>query len=245
MRPLKIGELAKSVGITVRTLHHYDRIGLLRPSSTTDSGHRLYTAPDVERLQQIISLKSMGLSLDAIGNCLDEGAYDLREVLTIQSTAIEASIERLQTVSQNLRFVISRLAHDQRPTTKELLQLMREVQTMERYYTPEQLKKLKERYERYPDKVKEVEQAWPVLFQKFEDAMKAGLSVTDLKVQVLAKEAQHYIDLFTGGDKEIEANLDRASAENRENALKTWNVAPEVFDFADQARSYLKKITES
>jgi hypothetical protein len=116
---------------------------------------------------------------------------------------------------------------------------------MEKYYTPEQLKKLKARYEKYPEKVKEVEQAWPILFKKFEDAMKAGIPVTDLKVQVLATEAQHYIDLFTGGDKEIEANLDKFPSENRDNALKKWNVSKDVFDYADRARKNLKSFRKS
>ena len=67
---LKVGELARRTGLTVRTLHHYDAIGLLRPSGRTDSahgsGHRLYTAADVARLQQILSLKHLGFGLEQI-----------------------------------------------------------------------------------------------------------------------------------------------------------------------------------
>jgi hypothetical protein len=184
----------------------------------------------------------MGLSLEEISQCLDEEAYDLRKILSMQEAAISGSIENLQNVQSTLRIMIDRLALDQSLTTKELLDFMKEVQRMEKFYTPEQLKKLKERYEKYPEKAKEVEQAWPILFKKFENAMKAGLPITDLKVQVLATEAQHYIDLFTGGDKEIEANLDKFSTENRDNALKMWNVSKDVFDYADQARKSIKKI---
>src|SRR6266478_6173547 len=54
---LKVGELARRTGLTVRTLHHYDEIGLLRPSLHTDSGHRLYTGDDVARLQEQIELQ--------------------------------------------------------------------------------------------------------------------------------------------------------------------------------------------
>ncbi len=72
--------------------------------------------------------------------------------------------------------------------------------------------------------------------------MKANLPVTDLKVQLLATEAQHYIDLFTGADREIEANLDKAYQANQESALSTWNVSKEVFEYADRARKNLKKI---
>ena len=57
---LKVGELARRTGLTVRTLHHYDAIGLLRPSLHTEAGYRLYTAGDIARLQQVISLRQLG-----------------------------------------------------------------------------------------------------------------------------------------------------------------------------------------
>ena len=68
---LKVGELARRTGLTVRTLHHYDEIGLLKPSLHTESGHRLYTAGDVARLQQVISLRQLGFSLEEVRDCLD------------------------------------------------------------------------------------------------------------------------------------------------------------------------------
>ena len=57
---LKVGDLARRTGLTVRTLHHYDEIGLLKPSLHTESGHRLYTGRDVARLQQVLSLRQLG-----------------------------------------------------------------------------------------------------------------------------------------------------------------------------------------
>ena len=64
----KVGELAARTGLTVRTLHHYDAIGLLCPSDRTgsahNSGHRLYTAADVARLHQLVCLKQLGFSLE-------------------------------------------------------------------------------------------------------------------------------------------------------------------------------------
>src|SRR5688572_25988984 len=68
---LKVGDLARRTGLSVRTLHHYDEIGLLSPSHRTDSGHRLYAAADVARLQQVVSLRQLGLSLEEVRDCLD------------------------------------------------------------------------------------------------------------------------------------------------------------------------------
>ncbi|MEP7384533.1 MAG: MerR family transcriptional regulator, partial [Gemmatimonadota bacterium] len=66
----KVGELARRTGLTVRALHHYDAIGLLIPSGRTPSGHRLYERDDVERLQQIQSLRLMGFPLDEVKRLL-------------------------------------------------------------------------------------------------------------------------------------------------------------------------------
>src|SRR3954466_4629955 len=83
----KVGELAERTGLTVRTLHHYDAIGLLSPSGRTgsnhNSGHRLYTAADVARLQQILSLKMLGFGLEQIREYLSRGDYDPRRVVRL------------------------------------------------------------------------------------------------------------------------------------------------------------------
>jgi DNA-binding transcriptional MerR regulator len=87
----KVGELAGRTGLTLRTLHHYDRIGLLSPCGRTGSnhgaGHRLYTAADVARLQQILSLKMLGFSLEQIREYLSRGDYDLRRVVQAITSA--------------------------------------------------------------------------------------------------------------------------------------------------------------
>ncbi|MDQ4027695.1 MAG: MerR family DNA-binding transcriptional regulator, partial [Actinomycetota bacterium] len=60
----KIGDLARETGLTVRTLHHYDEVGLLRPSARTEAGHRLYDENGVKRLYRILALRQIGLRLD-------------------------------------------------------------------------------------------------------------------------------------------------------------------------------------
>lgn len=237
---MKIGELAKAAGITVRTLHHYDSIGLLAPTGERESGHRLYTAGDVEVLGQILAFKSMGLSLTKISVILRQKTFDLQKTLTLQEEALNANIQSLQKAKRTVRFLLDKLAHNKAVSTKELLSFMKEIQTMEKYYTPEQIKKLEARYEQFSDKAKEIEKAWPVLFKKVEEAMKAGLSENDLKVQTLAAEAQLYIDLFTGGDKAIEANLEKYNKENLDTALKIWGISKEVFEYLERVRKSLK-----
>lgn len=83
-RTWKVGELAQDTGLTVRTLHHYDRIGLLSPSRRSPAGHRLYAGADIVRLQQIMSLKYLGFSLDEIGALIDNPDFNPIEVITLQ-----------------------------------------------------------------------------------------------------------------------------------------------------------------
>src|SRR2546430_14770773 len=82
-RVWKIGELAERTGLTVRTLHHYDAVGLLSPSGRTDSahgpGHRLYTGADVARLQPVLSLKMLGFGLEPIREYPAPADYDPRQ----------------------------------------------------------------------------------------------------------------------------------------------------------------------
>lgn len=91
---LKVGALADRTGLTVRTLHHYDEIGLLSPSARTPSGHRLYGDQEIVRLQQIASLKHLGLPLDEIKVCLGSPEYSLERTLELQIERIERQIAK-------------------------------------------------------------------------------------------------------------------------------------------------------
>ena len=77
-KTFRVKEVARLAGVTVRTLHHYDEIGLLQPSGRTESGHRLYDESQLRRLQQIASLRHLGLSLDDVRACLERWTLQSR-----------------------------------------------------------------------------------------------------------------------------------------------------------------------
>src|ERR1700689_379963 len=90
---------AESAGITVRTLHHYDQIGLLPPSERSGGGHRRYTAPDVERLYRILTLRRLGFGLDTIASVLDADQGSLLQATRSQLEQVEDQLsagERLR-----------------------------------------------------------------------------------------------------------------------------------------------------
>ncbi len=132
----KIGELARRTGLTVRTLHHYDEIGLLSPAQRSDGGHRVYDEPDVQRLYRIVSLRSLGFPLDAIAQALDSQTFDAREAVDDHLRRLEAQLAQEQQMLDKLRMLRQRVDADDFLTTIE------EITMRERYYTPEQLDQL-------------------------------------------------------------------------------------------------------
>lgn len=90
-----VGELAALAGVTVRTLHHYDELGLLSPSGRSDAGYRLYSYDDVVRLQEILVWRALGFPLAEIHSMLDDPAHDRAAALARQRELVERELERL------------------------------------------------------------------------------------------------------------------------------------------------------
>jgi DNA-binding transcriptional MerR regulator len=94
----KVGDVARLAHTTVRQLHHYDAIGLLRPSGRSQAGYRLYTDRDLERLQQILFFRELGFALEDIGRILNDPAFDRRKALLAQRALLVDKGERLRAV---------------------------------------------------------------------------------------------------------------------------------------------------
>ncbi|MDC7341262.1 MerR family transcriptional regulator [Streptomyces lydicus] len=107
---LTVGQASTRLDVTVRTLHHWDEIGLARPSLRTAAGYRLYTAGDLERLHRIVIYREIGLGLDRIRAVLDDSSTDVPGALRAQRTQIAERIDRLQQLSAGLDRMID--AHE-------------------------------------------------------------------------------------------------------------------------------------
>lgn len=81
---MKVKEVAELIGVSIRTLHHYDQIGLLTPQETTDSGYRLYSEENLEQLQQILFFKELDFSLKEIKEIINSPSFNRREALLLQ-----------------------------------------------------------------------------------------------------------------------------------------------------------------
>lgn len=109
---LTVGRVAELVGVSVRTLHHWDAIGLVRPSGRSWSGYRLYDADDVARIHRVLVYRELGLALARIGEILDDPAVDPREHLLRQRDLLDERIRRLERTARAVDEMIERTTMD-------------------------------------------------------------------------------------------------------------------------------------
>ena len=106
-----IQELSKLSGVTTRTLRWYDQIGLLKPSRVAESGYRYYGKREVDRLQDILYYRALGVELARIRECLDNPSFDRLAALKGHLTALEAERQKLEGLIHSLKITILSLIH--------------------------------------------------------------------------------------------------------------------------------------
>lgn len=128
-RHLTVGQVADLAGITVRTLHHYDETGLLRPSGRSPAGYRLYTADDLARLRSVLFYRELGFALDDIAALLDDPAADTVSHLRRQHDLLTGRIQRLQDMVASIELHLEARQMDIDLTPDEMLDVFGEEHT--------------------------------------------------------------------------------------------------------------------
>lgn len=207
---LQVGELSKRTGLTVRTLHHYDEIGLLKPSSHSDAGYRLYTAVDVARLQQILSLRQLGFSLEEICNCLNEPDFSPLRVVGLHLDRLREQIELQRALCDRLEGVAAHFQTADEVSADEFIRTIEAITMTEKYFTPEQQALIQRRREEAGDELlHERQEEWARLIADIRTEMEAGTDPNSAKVRKLAKHWQDMVHETTAGDPAIKAALKR------------------------------------
>lgn len=202
--PWKVGELARRTGVSVRTLHHYDEIGLLSPSQRTAAGYRLYTGADLARLQQIKSLRNLGFSLEEIGRFLGRPDVSPEHVLQLQIAHLKEQIALQQRLCERLEAIATRWRSEETVSTEEFLQIMEVTNMLDKYYTPEQMTELKQRQEVVgSERIRQAEDEWKELMAQVQAEMDKGTDPADERVQQLARRWTGLVREFTGGNPGI------------------------------------------
>src|SRR3954451_23589718 len=141
----RIGEVAAATGLTVRTLHHYDEIGLLAPSARSEAGYRLYGDDDVTRLYRIVAFRRLGFALDEIGALLDGDGADPRAVIRAQLDRLDAEVALRSRLRARLTRLLDALEGANGAGADLFLDAIEGMTMAEKYYTPEQLAQLEQR----------------------------------------------------------------------------------------------------
>jgi DNA-binding transcriptional MerR regulator len=139
---LKVGELAALARLTVRTLHHYDSIGLLQPSARSDAGYRLYDRDDVARLHQIQALRAFGMSLADIGLYLDSPEGSPLAVVERQLAALDRQMLEAARMREQLQRLRAELANGGQPDLSTWLDSLEQMSMYEKYFTQDELARL-------------------------------------------------------------------------------------------------------
>lgn len=198
---LSVGAVAKLVGVSVRTLHHYDAIGLLSPQGRSRAGYRLYGRAELERLQQILSYRELGFELEAVAQLLDDAGTDPVAHLVKQEALLNARLERLLSMRRQVRRQMEARKMGINLTPKEMFEVFgdhdpgqyaeeaeqrwgntdayRQSQKAVKGYT-------KEDWQRIKAQVAAIE-------QRFVDLMQAGVPATDERALAAAEAHRQHI----------------------------------------------------
>lgn len=234
---MKIGEVAELTGLTIRTLRYYDQINLFSPSVYTDVGHRLYNKSDLFRLQQILSLKYIGLSLEDIQKYLSNDNYNVVEILNIQVQRLKDDIQIQQNLLNELTNIQLAFHNKRGISIDELIKLL-EVMKMNRenYFSKEQLNKMRSQYENMDkNELKASEEKFNLLMTDIRDCMEKGIPTTDEKVQDLVRQWKDLINQFAPkDDNDFMKSAEEFHKENPNNEVQ-YGVDKEIYIYINKA----------
>jgi DNA-binding transcriptional MerR regulator len=244
----RIREFATLAGVTVRALHHYDRLGLLKPSARSKSGYRLYRDCDLARLEQIVVLKFLGLPLKEIARLLKKEA-PLPDTLRRQQLVLTEKRRQLDmaifAIEQAERSVRSRTGPDWdlfKLIVREI-EMQSNTEWSRKYYSPEAKAKIEERKKLWnPELQAQVTKQWTELVADVEAAL--GEDPAGPTAQALAARWRTLVAGFTGGNPEIQKGLnemwnDKANWPAEDRAR--FHIDPRVQEFIVKAIDVTKR----
>jgi DNA-binding transcriptional MerR regulator len=236
-------EFASRAGVTVRTLHFYDSFGLLSPTARSDAGYRLYSDTDLERLEQILALRFVGLELELIKKLLDGPAQPLavalhaqREIMLHEKRNLQRAIDAIDDAQKALERADDGARLKAVQNLIEAFKMKNDHSWTETYYSPEALDKLAEiRKTTSQETIEKGQRDWAELIAEVELAAERGEDAGSDLAQSLAQRWRDLVKQFTRGDASVHAGLNKLY-----NDPQHW---PADFKrpWSDQADLFIKK----
>lgn len=227
---LKVGELAKRCGLTVRTLHHYDDLGLLSPSARSDSGYRLYNRNDVARLHQIQALRRFGLALADIGAVLANPDSKLQSIIERQIRTLDDRISQSIVLRDRLVSLNEQLSRGEEPELADWLKTLEMMTMYDKYFSKEEQK----RFALLNTADNSTHEEWQELARQVGKAMNNGTAPESREAQELAKRWMSMMTRDTQGDPRLLAKLNDMHL-NEPEIQKASGVSLEMLNYIRQA----------
>lgn len=207
-RELKVGEVARESGASVRTLHYYEEIGLLTPARRTAAGHRLFGLDEVARLQQIRSLVQLGFTLEEVKEFLGNPEFSLERTLDLHIARLDEALAAQHRLRELLAALRARLTAGATATLDQLLHTIKETTMFDKHYTPEQLAELERRRDALgPEALEKAQRDWRELIAEVKAEMEKGSEPDAEPVLALARRWQALVEAFTQRDPAMTASL--------------------------------------
>jgi MerR family transcriptional regulator, thiopeptide resistance regulator len=237
-----VREFAARAGVTVRALHHYDELGLLKPLRKPQTGYRLYRDPDFARLEQIVVLKFLGIPLKEMRPLLTAPrASNLRQALRRQQRVLAEKRTQLDTALAAIERAEQALTQTDAPDWNVFTQVVKEIEMhnetewTKKYYSDKAKAKVEARRQEWTPELQErVTRQWTELIADIEVALAKKENPKGAAGQALAARWQQLLAGFTGGDPEIQQGLNRMWADKPnwpEGEAKSFHIPAAVTDF--------------
>ncbi|MBA5689225.1 MerR family transcriptional regulator [Rugamonas apoptosis] len=222
---LKIGELAKHTGLTVRALHHYDAIGLLTPSARSDAGYRLYNRTDIARLHHIQALRKFGMSLAEIGAYLARPDLPLATVVAQQIAMLTRQIDQANTLRARLSDLHQQLTQGQEPELADWLTTLELMTMYDKYFSKDELKQLP-----LYNATAAVNAEWAALVESVRALMDSGAGPDHPQAQALANQWMTMVVRDTAANPVLFAKLNTMHEQEPVMQNKT-GITPALMQF--------------
>jgi MerR family transcriptional regulator, thiopeptide resistance regulator len=244
----KTQEFATLAGVTVRALHHYDRLGLLKPSGRTHAGYRLYRDHDLARLEQIVVLKFLGLPLKQIGRLLKREST-LVDALQRQRIVLAEKRQQLDAAVRAIGRAECSLHAGGEPDWELFIQIVKEIEMQNdtewgrKYYSPEAQAKIEERKTLWnPELQAQVTRDWNELLRDVSAAL--GEDPAGPAAQALAARWRKLVEGFSGGEAEVQKGLNKMWADKANwpaGDAQRFQIDPAVQEFIVKAMNLGRK----
>ncbi|MGN7398597.1 MerR family transcriptional regulator [Cytobacillus praedii] len=244
---IHINKVRDLTGVTVRTLRYYDEIGLLKPASKTEGGHRLYTNEEIKKLQQVQFLKKVGFTLDEIKNMLASPDWDWSKSLKRQLSYVINEQENLKKTEHALREMIHGIAiegDDEWIAIHKIMRLSNNDKENQKSFRESIFKgKDKELLEKVPSMTSESSEAleWIALLGQLKRYLNNGPEASNVQ-NIIRRMDEKRLEEFDGEDEFLDKLWRIRMSSEQSEKLGLYPIDEDVLKFMEQAYAiYLKK----